>query len=149
MKINRVDALIALFSAIIFSLFYATRIHVALQIVTWYLINLTLPSIIIEKIASNLEVDKHKCEGLKNAGRYIGYLERSLIFFTFTILYFAQEKNPLPVIGVMTLVMAGKGLFRFGGKEERACAEWYILGTLLSLTSSLIMSWIFFNLLIR
>lgn len=113
----------------------------------WYLITLYIPSIIIKITGSKLEVEQYECEGLKNAGKYIGYLERSLVFFAFLLNYFSGETNPLMVIGTISFIFGGKGLFRFGGSSKRACAEWYILGTFMSLTLALFLSWLFFFIL--
>lgn len=69
--------------------------------------------------------------GLKDAGKYIGWLERTLIL-TFILV------NNYNGIG---LVLATKGILRFGEIKEishRKFSEYIILGTLLSFSLSFI-----------
>jgi hypothetical protein len=69
--------------------------------------------------------------GLKNAGRYIGMLERVLIF-TFIIMSQPQA------IGFL---IAAKSVFRFGDlndSQDRKKTEYILIGTLLSFTCSFI-----------
>lgn len=59
-----------------------------------------------------------------NAGRVIGMLERWLIYL---VVVFAQNYN------VIALILAAKGFARFRQLEERAFAEYVLIGTLASL----------------
>lgn len=73
-----------------------------------------------------LEVTKKKNrKSLKSAGKYIGLLERSLVF-TFVVL------NQWPAIGFL---IAAKSAFRFGDLSQaknRKLTEYVLIGTLLS-----------------
>ena len=51
MKNNIRELATTIIAAIAFAFFYTTKTHIATMIGAWYIINLTLPSIIIEKIA--------------------------------------------------------------------------------------------------
>jgi hypothetical protein len=71
--------------------------------------------------------------GLKDAGRIIGYLERSLIYLFVLV-------NQPSAIGFL---IAAKSIFRFGEIRERSNrmeAEYIIIGTLLSFLFGLIVS---------
>jgi len=135
-------------SCALFVIFYVLNFSIFLQIIAWYLLLLALPSIIIKVIAIRLNVAEHNCEGLKGAGQYIGYIERSLIFSTFLLTYFSSSENYLALLGALSLIIAGKGLFRFSSTSERPCAEWYILGTFLSITLAVFLSWLLFFILL-
>ncbi|HUU74910.1 MAG TPA: hypothetical protein VMW63_02345 [Methanoregulaceae archaeon] len=65
-------------------------------------------------------------ESLRKAGRWIGYLER-VIIITFVLL------NQYLAIG---LLVTAKSIFRF--EHSRKTAEYYLLGTLLSLACGLL-----------
>jgi len=65
-------------------------------------------------------------ESLREAGRWIGYLERAIII---TFVLFSQ----FLAIG---LLVTAKSIFRF--EHSRKTAEYYLLGTLLSLTIGLL-----------
>ncbi|MFQ5864525.1 MAG: hypothetical protein ACE5IW_04770 [bacterium] len=70
--------------------------------------------------------------GLPNAGRYIGWLERTLVI-TFILV---ENYNGIGFI------LAAKGILRFGEIKEsidRKFAEYVILGTLLSFSLSFIL----------
>ena len=70
----------------------------------------------------------------QNAGRMIGYLERIIIFF---LILNAQY-------GAIAFVMAAKSVARFpeisNGGEGRSQAEYYLIGTLISVTSVFIVT---------
>ncbi len=73
--------------------------------------------------------------GLPNAGKYIGYLERLLIV-TFV------WSGELSAIG---LLIAAKSIFRFGeikNIEDRKLAEYILIGTFLSYSLALAVSFI-------
>ena len=134
-------------SCALFVIFYVLNFGIFLQIIAWYLLLLAVPSIIIKVIAIRLNVAEHNCEGLKGAGQYIVYIERSLIFSTFLLTYFSSSENYLVLLGALSLIIAGKG-FRFSSTSERPCAEWYILGTFLSITLAVFLSWLLFFILL-
>jgi len=67
--------------------------------------------------------DAETVSGLENAGRYIGWLERTLLY---TLLLAGDP-------GAAALVVAGKSLARFPSFSEERFAEYYLIGTLLSL----------------
>ncbi len=76
-------------------------------------------------------------KGEFHAGALIGALERSLIF----ILFLMTTSQLLPLkdaLGSLTLIIAAKALFRFSERTEEA--EWYIVGTFLSITSGVALS---------
>ncbi len=139
-------AAIAFYLAFIFSMLLLT-------IFAWFLLVLEIPSIIIDSIGSSLEISKYNCQGLKKGGRLIGYVERALIFFAFLLVYFSLNKNYFAILNLLPWIIAGKGLFRFGsgreGVDVRACAEWYILGTFMSILLGAFMSWLLFALILR
>lgn len=84
------------------------------------------------------ERDGVRGKGGFHAGALIGALERTLIFILF--LMTANRMLPLKdALGSLTLVIAAKALFRFSERTEEA--EWYIVGTFLSLTSGVALSW--------
>ncbi len=69
--------------------------------------------------------------GFARAGRYIGYLERLLLF----IFVMADQ---LPAVGFL---IAAKSIFRFQkAQEERKQTEYVLLGTLLSFTAGIALS---------
>lgn len=133
------ETIIAFVLCILFLMFYSLNFSAIFQMIVWYLLLLVLPSVIIKLIAIKLNVAEYNCEGLKGAGQYIGYIERSLIFSTFLLTYFSGSENYLALLGALSLIIAGKGLFRFSSTSERPCAEWYILGTFLSITLAVLL----------
>lgn len=72
-----------------------------------------------------------------NAGRFIGILERILIFF-FVL------QNQYTAIG---FIIAAKGFARFKDLDQRRFAEYMIIGTLLSTLLAVIVSIIVINML--
>ena len=81
-----------------------------------------------EKAAQKLETDlanNGKTEDVKEAGKVIGYMERGIIFF---LLMYGQYS-------AMAFVLTAKSVARFKEIEEnRANAEYYLIGTLFSIT---------------
>lgn len=67
-----------------------------------------------------------KDTGASNAGVWIGVCERILL-----VLAIAAGSEVFPAVG---LVLTAKSIFRFRELENRAHAEYYLLGTLLSIT---------------
>lgn len=107
---------------------------------TWFLIVgvlfLTMPTSIIMKviIAKWLpESDDESPKSLQNAGKYIGILERVLIFvFILT--------NHFEAVGFL---LAAKSIFRFGDLKEAhdlKLTEYVLIGTLLSFGIAIVVS---------
>ncbi len=69
-----------------------------------------------------------KISGLRGAGFAIGVIERILVL-TFILL------NQYTAI---TIIFAGKSIARFNELKNRTVAEYYLLGTLISITLALI-----------
>lgn len=91
-------------------------------------------SVLIDKITRkwNLELDKTEQEkGLKNAGKWIGIMER------FLIITFIITDN----FGAIGFLLAAKSVFRFGDLQNasaRKKTEYIIIGTFLSFTIAII-----------
>jgi hypothetical protein len=84
----------------------------------------------ISSFLSRYEKEIESGKGLKNAGKYIGWLERFLIV-TFV---WAGE------ISAIGFIIAAKSVFRFGeikDKENRKLAEYILIGTLSSFSTAL------------
>ena len=86
------------------------------------------------KAAQKIETDlasKGKTEDVKEAGKVIGYMERGIIFF---LLMHGQY-------GAMAFVLTAKSIARFKEIEEnRVNAEYYLIGTLFSITCVIVIS---------
>ena len=85
----------------------------------------TVSSIMISVIISNWAPDKKEEQSLTNAGKYIGYLERFLIFIFISI-------GKWEGVGFL---LAAKSIFRFGdltASKDRKLTEYVLIGTLLS-----------------
>jgi len=90
----------------------------------------------INVFLSRYESDIEKEKGLKNAGTYIGWLERFLIV-TFV---WAGE------ISAIGFIIAAKSVFRFGeikDRENRKLAEYILIGTLASFSLALAVAYLF------
>ena len=116
-------------------------ILLVLHLIFTYLATVLVPSPVISHFLkkfrnSNIE---ENCGGKANAGKYIGYAERSLIYLIFVIAY-VEKVNMANVLNTLSLIIAGKGLFRATGSRE--CAEWYILGTFLSIFLGTLITWV-------
>jgi hypothetical protein len=61
--------------------------------------------------------------GLPNAGRYIGYLERALVYFLFIY------RQP----GSIAFIVAAKAIIRFQSSKDRPFAEYFLVGTFTSI----------------
>lgn len=118
-----------------FQVFYSTVNSVVVQPKLWWLsffyLLLTIPSSVLigkmtQKWSNEIEEkSKPKKSGLKDAGKWIGVIERVLIF-TFII---ANE------LGVIGFLLAAKSVFRFGDlkdSSEHKKTEYIIIGTFLS-----------------
>ena len=111
-------------------------------LIVLYLLVLFIPSLIISRIANKLGNNlTSKCQGRPGMGRYIGYAERSLIYIFFLIVLL-NGNNLANATTALTLIIAGKGLFRLSGETPKECAEWFILGTFLSILLGTFITWL-------
>ena len=78
---------------------------------------------VLHPFAERLGESSERVTGLENAGRYIGWLERALLYG----LLLAGAPS------AAALVLAGKSLARFPSFSEERFAEYYLIGSLLSL----------------
>ena len=104
-----------------FDLLYSTN---TLFLVFALIVLISIASIVMKMIMSHWEVEGND-ESLKNAGKYIGILER-LFVFGFIVL------DQWQAIG---LLIAAKSVFRFGDlskARDRKLTEYILIGTLLS-----------------
>jgi hypothetical protein len=120
-----------------------------------YLVVLFLPGFSIDFVFRGLRKGNEediatKCGGLQFGGVLIGYSERSLIFLAIVIAYYDAALSYASILSFLTVIVGGKALFRYSSKstDDRACADWYILGTLMSITMALAFSWWFFRFLV-
>ena len=120
-----------------------------------YLLALFLPGLLIDLVfgllARGREEDiASKCGGLRYGGYLIGYMERSLIFLAILIAYFDSELSYASILSFLSVIVAGKAIFRYSNKDtaDRACADWYILGTFMSITMALALTWGIFRFLL-
>ncbi len=79
---------------------------------------------VLAPFAERVRRDADEDVGMENAGRYIGWLERTLLY-------------GLLILGsadAAALVLAGKSIARFPEFRKTRFAEYYLIGSLLSLT---------------
>jgi len=116
-----------------------------LYMVSGYLIVLIVPSLIIEFLSKVFEEEIRQCGGLPHGGMLIGYAERSLIFLAFIMLRLEGQASVSEILDSISFIIAGKAIFRFSTRnpDKRVCADWYILGTFMSVLMGLLFSWIF------
>ncbi|TDG35716.1 DUF3307 domain-containing protein [Pedobacter changchengzhani] len=119
---------------LIWNIYYNGQINISYfnEVKTWILISgllfLTMPTSIIMKviIAKWLPADdQNKTNSLQNAGKYIGILERLLIFLFLITQHFEA----------VGFLLAAKSIFRFGDLKEAhdiKLTEYVLIGTLLS-----------------
>lgn len=115
-----------------------------------YLTVVLLPYGIISEVGNRLSTqrngvgesegrgDEERGKGRFHGGALIGVLERSFIF----VLFLMTANHLLPLkdaLGSLAMIIAAKALFRFS--ERTTEAEWYIIGTFLSITSGVALSW--------
>ncbi len=98
-----------------------------------YVIILQPVSIVMYQLTKkwNTELEEEKGASLKNAGKWIGMLERVLIL-TFILI------NQFTAIGFL---LAAKSIFRFGDltqKKDRKLTEYILIGSLLSFTVTIL-----------
>ena len=75
---------------------------------------------------------KDSVEGLKNAGLYIGWLERALLVVAFAV-------GSVAAVG---LILGAKSVVRFPKFESRAFAEYFLIGTFISVAFAAMGGWI-------
>lgn len=126
-----------------------------LIVVFGYLLVLFLPGLVIDLIFVRVERDLEeditsRCGGLPHGGYLIGYMERSLIFLAILIAYFDSALSYASILSFLSVIIAGKAIFRYSSREtgDRACADWYILGTFMSITMALALAWVIFRFLL-
>lgn len=106
-------------------------------IFTAYLLALRPMGFLIGKLTSRwqeqLKREGNEIAGLKDAGTWIGYIER-IIILTFILL------NQFSSIGFL---IAAKSIFRFSGgvkdEQERKHAEYILIGTLISFSAAILL----------
>ena len=110
-----------------------------------YFTAIFLPSLIIAVLSNIFKEQIRQCGGLPYGGMLIGYAERSLIFLAFLMLRSENGASLSDLLNSVSFIIAGKAIFRFSTKnsDRRTCADWYILGTFLSVLMGLLISWIF------
>jgi hypothetical protein len=101
------------------------------MLILWKPIGLLISSKEIWDFNKNNELNK---EAQKGAGKMTGYLERTIVYL---LLLYGQYS-------AFTFVIAAKSVLRFpeisGAQEKRALAEYYLIGTLMSMTSVFVTS---------
>ncbi len=139
LKVYPLELLLAPFYVILFNFF----------------LTLFLPGLIIDLVFSWLGRGANNnisemCGGLRYGGYLIGYTERGLIYLAFMIAYFEDTISFVSVLSFLSVIVAGKAIFRYSsrGTDDRACADWYILGTLMSITMALALTWFGFRFLL-
>jgi hypothetical protein len=121
----------------------------SITIVATYMLTLALPGLLIDLVFASLgnrvrEDITAKCGGLRYGGYLIGYVERSLIFLAVVIAHYDPNLSFASVLSFLSVIVAAKAIFRYSNREteNRACGDWYILGTLMSITMALALTWI-------
>ncbi len=125
----------------------------SLLILLSYLLTVFLPGLLIDLIFGMLgsgDSFADKCGGLRNGGYLIGYTERSLLFLAMMITHYDEAMSFPSLLSFLSVIVAAKAIFRYSSREtdDRACADWYILGTLMSITMALAISWLAFRFLL-
>lgn len=111
-------------------------------LLTVCLIFLTKPtSIIMKTIFTKWDISKYTedNESLKDAGKYIGILERLLVFIFIIVGHWEA----------VGFLITAKSVFRFGdltSTKERKLTEYILIGTLISFGIAIIVSLLFLNL---
>lgn len=120
-----------------------------------YILVLFSPGLLIDAVFGKLgkgsgEDIASRCGGLQYGGYLIGYMERSLIFLAFLISFYDNTLSYASILSFLSVIVAGKAIFRYssGAATDRACADWYILGTFMSITMALAVAWVFFRFLL-
>jgi hypothetical protein len=77
-------------------------------------------------------LQKDSLEGLSNAGLYLGWLERGLLVIAFAM-------GSFTAVG---LIIGAKSVARFPEFKSRAFAEYFLIGTLISVTIAAVGGWV-------
>ena len=93
-----------------------------------FVISIFLGSPIVEYILSKLTLSEEHRRGIKGAGKIIGMIERALVI----ILIYMNQPTAIAII------FMAKSIIRFEQSKEREIAEYYLVGTLSSITFALI-----------
>lgn len=108
-----------------------------LLIVIGYLVTLVIGNLFVGWICAELGITKAKDSGLESTGRVIGFFERFIIL-TFVL---------LNQYTALAFIFSAKSIARFKELEDRKFAEYYLVGTLASvsfaLSCGLIMKFLF------
>jgi hypothetical protein len=97
-----------------------------LIVIAGYIVSLLVGVPVVSAVLKGLNMSM--TGGIPKAGRYIGILERFIVF-SFVLI------NQYAVIG---LVFAAKSIARFEALKDRKFAEYYLLGTLASISWALL-----------
>lgn len=98
-----------------------------------YLIRYLLDPLSEELADSNeYSEDDQAIEGLTNAGLYIGWLERGLLIIAFAV-------GSITAVG---LIVGAKSIVRYPKFQSRAFAEYFLIGTFISVASAALGGWI-------
>jgi hypothetical protein len=124
-------------------------------IISGYFLTLLVPGLVIDLVFGRLEKGfqegiASKCGGLQHGGVLIGGVERSLIFLALMITYYDNALSYTTTLSFLSIIVAAKAIFRYssGVTGNRECADWYILGTLMSITLALALTWGIFRFLL-
>ncbi|MCF2137112.1 MAG: hypothetical protein K9W43_07670 [Candidatus Thorarchaeota archaeon] len=148
------------------------EIHQLITISSGAVLIVALPYLVIEKIYHFIknkaipstastqggQASKPKsieCGGLQGGGALIGACERLLIFIAFLIASYETTLSYMSIMSFLSIIVAGKAIFRYSiGSNQisdqidtKACADWHILGTLMSMIWGLLIAWIVFHFL--
>jgi hypothetical protein len=150
-------SIIFLYLAVVYPSF---PLNTDLSIILWgYLLTLFLPGLVIDLIFGEIGKESGedigvRCGGLRYGGYLIGCIERSLIYLTIVIVYFDGALSYSSILSFLSVIIAGKAIFRYSSRDssresnDRSCADWYILGTFMSITMALALSWWIFRFLL-
>lgn len=77
---------------------------------------------LLNPLAQHVQTEKGDQAGLANAGLILGFIERTLLILAFAA----------PSMTAVGLIVGAKSLVRFPAFKERAFAEYFLIGTLIS-----------------
>lgn len=100
-----------------------------------YVVAIFLGNYVVCKVLSRIEVGNESCSstGLEGAGKIIGVFERILVV---TFMY-------LNVPTAIAIVFAAKSIVRFESTKDRKFAEYFLVGTLGSITIAVVVGTVF------
>ena len=103
----------------------------ALILTSGLILTVTVGSVIAGFLVKPFLQQMEDMRGLEKGGKYIGQLERGIIFF------FVMVGKPEAV----GFLVAAKSIFRIGEREKRKEAEYFLIGTLFSFGWGLLFAW--------